>query len=216
MTSTTSEACTNSRWMQNALTGTIIASSLLSVEYLPISAAPWAPVAAVHASARPAQKSTFFRFSPKFIEGRNYYRTELKNAIDHEDWQVVGKFFEVYVSRYNKNFPDQVDAYDTYVNKQLYRPMKVIATSFSDRSVSPKETKLTEHITAFEKAMAKLEGSIKDRKGEGLFAGTIKAPTGKERTKQAKEAWAEGKAALDQYTATLNDGLMLELNKIPL
>lgn len=59
-------------------------------------------------------------------------------------------------------------------------------------------------------------GSIKDRKGEGFFAGTIKAPTGKERTKQAKEAWAEGKAALDKYTTILNDGLMLELNKIPL
>lgn len=158
MTTTTSEACTSSRWVQNALTGTIIASSLLGMEYLPIAAVPWAPVAAVHASARPAQKNTFFRFSPKFIEGRDYYRTELKTAIDREDWQVVGKFFEVYVSRYNKNFPDQVDAYDSYVNKQLYRPMKVIATSFSDRSVSPMETKLMEQITAFEKAMAKLEG----------------------------------------------------------
>ena len=54
-----------------------------------------------------------------------------------------------------------------------------------------------------------------DTKGPGFFDGMVKAPTGAARKKQASEAWAEGKQALNEYIRLANEGLMLELNKLP-
>eukprot|EP01031_Cornospumella_fuschlensis_P031593 gene31592-38181_t len=202
---------------RKALTSAFVGATVFSssVGTLPSEyVKPFAPLAAV-ADFRAQQKSTFFRFSPKLVTGRDFFRTEVKQAIEKEDWAVVSKFFEVYASKINKNDPNQVDQYDTYANNNLYRPMKVLAGSFAERSSSAKTKALLEQESAFESAMSDLEGCVKDRKGEGFFAATKKAPTGKERTKQAKDAWARGMAALDQYVKILNEGLMLELNKVP-
>ena len=50
-----------------------------------------------NAEFRAAQKRTFFRFTPKFIEGMKFYKTDLKDAIDKEDFDVVKKMFNEYV-----------------------------------------------------------------------------------------------------------------------
>ena len=39
-------------------------------------------------------------------------------------------------------------------------------------------------------------------------------PKGAERKKQALSAWTAGKTAFNEYVTVLNDGLMLELNKL--
>ena len=82
-----------------------------------------------NADFRAAQKRTYFRFIPKLIEGRDFYKGELKSAVDSEDWKVVSKFFDVYVSKYNGNDPSQIDQTDTYVNSKIFRPMKVFSSS---------------------------------------------------------------------------------------
>jgi hypothetical protein len=116
--------------------------------------------------------------------------------------------------QYNADDPNQVDATDSYVNLNFYRPMVVFAGSFAEKGQSPKQRALMEYKDKFTAAMGELEGCVKDRKGEGFFAADIKMPTGEARTEQAKKAWAAGKEALNGYIATANDGLMLELNKI--
>ena len=138
----------------------------------------------------------------------------MKSAIEKDDWAVVEKFFEEYVSKYNPNDKTQVDQTDSYINNYLLRPMKVLSGSFAERGTSPKQKVLAEKELDFEKAMTRLEGDekttshlfllyftflvvtgltkhkkisagcTKDMPGEGFFAATIKMPTGKERTKQ--------------------------------
>lgn len=90
-------------------------------------------IAPAHADFRAAQKRTYFRFIPKLETGRDYYKKDLKDAIDNEKWDVVTKFFETYVSKYNYNDPTQVDATDTYVNAYLYRPMTIFSGTFAER-----------------------------------------------------------------------------------
>lgn len=136
------------------------------------------------AEFRAAQKSTFFRVVPRFIAGRDYYRTELKSAVEKQQWDVIRKFFELYPSKINKNDPNQIEAYDSYVNKNILRPLKLLTSSSAEKGTSPRQQLLFAKEQEFEQAMALLQGSVKDRKGDGLFAGTIKAPTGKERIEQ--------------------------------
>lgn len=87
----------------------------------------------------------------------------MKTAIDKDDWSVVGKFFDEYVTKYNPNDKTQVDQTDTYVNNYLFRPMKLLSGSFAERGSSPKQKALNDLEVAFESAMKELEGkSIKD------------------------------------------------------
>jgi len=144
----------------------------------------------VHADIRAQQKKTYFRFAPKFNEGKGFYKVELKEAIDKGNWDVVSKFFAEYVSKVNKNDPDQVQT-DTFVNNNLYRPMTLLSGTFAERGTSIKTRLLVEEATKFSQAMVSLEGCVKDLKGEGFFAPTIKMPTGEARTKQVGDhnAW---------------------------
>eukprot|EP01035_Chromulina_nebulosa_P019782 gene19782-25722_t len=92
--------------------------------------------------------------------------------------------------------------------------MTIFAGTFAEKGVSPKQQALMAQEAAFEAEMFKLEGCIKDQKGEGFFAPDIKMPTGPARKYQAEEAWLNGKEALNKYIQIANDGLMFELNKI--
>eukprot|EP01036_Dinobryon_divergens_P025509 gene25509-34062_t len=166
------------------------------------------------ADVRAQQKRTYFRFAPKLSTGTAFYGSDLKSAIEKDDWDVVAKFFEEYVSKYNPNDKSQVDQTDSYVNNYILRPMKVLSGSFAERGTSPKQKALADKEVDFEKAMTRLEGCTKDMPGEGFFAATIKMPTGNERTKQGLEAWNDGKVAINSYIEIFNDGLMLELNKL--
>jgi hypothetical protein len=70
----------------------------------------FAPVQSAYADVRAQQKRTYFRFVPKLIIGKDFYAKELKTAIDKEDWPVVVKFFDEFVSKYNPNDPSQIDS----------------------------------------------------------------------------------------------------------
>mmetsp|Transcript_26158 Transcript_26158/g.26392 ORF Transcript_26158/g.26392 Transcript_26158/m.26392 type:complete len:241 (+) Transcript_26158:30-752(+) len=170
----------------------------------------------VFAEFRAAQKRTYFRFTPKMAEGRDYYKNDLKKAIDSEDWATVVKLFEEYVTKYNENFKDQVDATDTYVNFHFYRPMVVLSGSFAERGSSPKQRAMLEKEAQFEAAMRKLEGAVRPIKGDGFFAGMIQPPTGAAKKQQALEGWSEGKEAFNEFISTMNFGLMKEVNPMDL
>ena len=86
--------------------------------------------------------------------GCDFYSKDLKGAIDQEKWEIVTKFFDEFVTKYNPNDATQVDATDTYVNNNLYRPMIVFSGSFAERGSSNKQRSLLEQETAFEAAMA--------------------------------------------------------------
>lgn len=181
-----------------------------TLSYLPDSGPVVTLVKPASAEFRAAQKRTYFRFTPKLVDGMKYYASDLKTAIDKEDFNVVKKFFEIYVVKAN----DLGDKTDSYYQNHFTRPLTVLGGSFAERGVSPKQKLLAEQELVFETAMGELEGCIKDRKGEGFFAPDIKMPKGADRKKQAQKAYSDGKVALNEYVRIMNDGLMLELNKL--
>lgn len=191
-------------------------SSMMSVFLLSSSTIFFNPTNTIftnvaNADIRAQQKKTYFRFVPKLITGLNYYKSDLKAAVDNSDWSTIAKFFEVYVTKYNPSDPKQVDATDTYVNSKFFRPMTVFAGSFAEKSSSPKQKAMMEQEQAFESAMKELEKCATVTKGQGFFASDTPASKDK---KAAKKAFEDGKNALNEFIKIANNGLMLELNKI--
>ena len=175
-----------------------------------------APQPAV-ADFRAAQKRTYFRQTPKFIEGGNFLTKDLKSAIEKEDYKVIENMFEEYASKVIASRENEVVQTDTFVNQKFYRPMTVLAGSFAERGSSEKQRLLMEQEQAFEAACRTLEGTTKDLKdGPYFFSGTIKMPTGAARKKQAQEGLKTATEAYNKFVTITNKGLMLELNKLPL
>merc|ERR1711908_268366 len=107
-----------------------------------------------NADFRAAQKRTYFRFIPKLMEGREFYMKDLKTAIEKEDWKVVEKYFEEYVTKYNGSVKDEVEATDTFVNSRFLRPMQLFSGTFAERGTSPKQRALAEQLELFKTAMS--------------------------------------------------------------
>jgi hypothetical protein len=178
---------TFARKLSQVLAGGAVALSVIGGPQLSPSNNFELPVA--HADVRAQQKRTYFRFVPKLLTGKDFYKNELKVAIDKEDWPVVQKIFEEVVTKVNPEFKT-VDSTDTYVNQYFFRPMTVFAGSFSERSPTSKTKALMEQEGRFEAAMTALKDSCVDKPG-GFFGGEIKAPTGGERKKLVSAACAE-------------------------
>lgn len=145
--------------------------------------------------------------------GLQYFK-ELKPALEKEDYKNAEKLFEVYVTKYNPNDPNQIDATDYYADFHYYKPMQVMSGTFAERGTSEKQRQLAEQLDKFKKAMFRMENCFKDMKEGGFFSATSKKYTGSEKKKQALQAWKEGKEALSEYIDIFNLGLMREVNPI--
>ena len=168
----------------------------------------------VHAEFRAAQKRTYFRQTPKLIEGGGFLAGDLKQAVEKEDYKVIEKMFEEYASKVIANRDNEVAQTDTYVNSKFYRPMTILSGSFAEKGTSEKQRKMMEKELKFEEAMKLLQGTTKDMKGDGWFAADIKMPTGTARKKQAQEALQTAKETYNEFVVIMNKGLMMELNKL--
>lgn len=168
----------------------------------------------VHAEFRAAQKRTYFRQTPKLIEGGGFLAGDLKQAVEKEDYRVIEKMFEEYASKVIANRDNEVAQTDTYVNSKFYRPMTILSGSFAEKGTSEKQRKMMEKELKFEEAMKLLQGTTKDMKGDGWFAADIKMPTGTARKKQAQEALQTAKETYNEFVVIMNKGLMMELNKL--
>ena len=170
-----------------ALASVLIGASINApIDLSPLSLPHTPLIQVAHADFRAAQKRTYFRMVPKIITGRDFYKGELKQAIDKEDWKVVEKAFETYVAKYNPNDPSQVDQTDRYVDNYFLRPMTVFAGSFAERGTSPKTKSMMQQVELFRAALDDLEGCVKDRQ-EGFFSPVVKAPQGAARKKQVPD-----------------------------
>jgi len=168
----------------------------------------------VYAEFRAAQKRTYFRQTPKLIEGGKFLTGELKEAIDKEDYKVIAKMYEEYASKVIANRDNEVAQTDTYVNNKFYRPMTILAGSFAEKGTSVKQRTLMEQEVKFEEAMKLMQGTTKDMPGDGWFAAKIKQPTGAARKKQAQAALQAAKMSYNEFVNVMNKGLMMELNKL--
>lgn len=91
-------------------------------------------IKAANADVRAQQKRTYFRFVPKLKTGLTFYATELKEAVDNEDYKKISSIFDEFVYKQHKT-DSELDQMETYVNLNFFRPMKVFAGTFAERGI---------------------------------------------------------------------------------
>ena len=98
--------------------------------------------------------------------------------------------------------------------------MDLFASTFSESSISPKTKamkaeveKLREVVQALNKAARVAAGE--EKAGGGLFGMGGKAPSQGELAKEVKDLYVQGGNAYNQYVFLANEGLPVQLAKLP-
>lgn len=105
-----------------------------------------------------------------------------------------------------------------FSDSRVLSAMDLFASQFSDNSISPKTKAmraevdtLREVVQGLQKAARALTGE--EKSGGGLFGG--KAPSQGELKKEIQDLYLKGGNAYNQYIYAANDGLPVQLNKLP-
>ena len=99
--------------------------------------------------------------------------------------------------------------------------MDLLASQFSDNSISPKTKTMRAEVETLREVVQGLNKAARLGSGEeksgggGLFGGGSKGPSQSELKKQVQELYLKGGNAYNQYVFACNDGLPIQLNKLP-
>jgi len=106
-----------------------------------------------------------------------------------------------------------------FSDAKVLTAMDLLASQFSDNSISPKTKAMRAEVETLREVVQGLNkaarlGSGEDQAKSGLFGGS-KGPSSSELKKQVQELYLKGGNAYNQYIYTCNDGLPIQLNKLP-
>jgi hypothetical protein len=186
------------------------------------------PLQPAYARGRATLESSYDRYSPRIIEGGRFYRGQLFGAISKGDWKYIesATMEPPAKSKADRSLPDGGAAKRAalaggFSDSRVLAAMDLFAATFSESSISPKTKamkaeveKLREVVEGLNKAARIAQGEEKGG-GGGLFGIGAKATSKEELAKTVKDLYLKGGNAFNQYVFIANDGLPVQLAKLP-
>ena len=166
------------------------------------------------------------RYVPRINEGGKFYKSQLYGAISKGDWKAIqaATAEPPKKSKEDRTLQDggiakRAAQAGGFSDSRVLAAMDLFAATFSDSSISPKTkgmqaevVKLREVVSGISKAARVATG---EEKSGGLFGIGGKAPSDAELLKQVQELYIKGGNAYNQYVYLANDGLPIQLEKLP-
>ena len=191
------------------------------------SAAIINPLQPAYARGRATLEAAYDRYSPRIVDGGKFYKGQLFGAISKGDW----KFIESATaeppkkSKEDRALPDGGTAKraalaGSFSDSRVLAAMDLFAATFSESSISPKTKAMKEEVEKLREVVLGLNKAARialgeEKSGGGLFGIGGKAPSQGELTKEVKELYLKGGNAFNQYIFIANDGLPVQLAKLP-
>lgn len=185
------------------------------------------PIQPACARGRATLELAYDKYTPRFIDGGNFYKGKLYGAIAKGDWKSIESFTAEppKKSKEDRKLADGGNAKRAalagqFSDARVLTAMDLFASTFSESSISPKTKamkaeveKLREVVQEMNKAARIAQGE--DKSGGGLFGIGGKAPSQGDLAKELKDLYVKGGNAYNQYAYVANEGLPVQLNKIP-
>jgi hypothetical protein len=184
------------------------------------------PTSPAQARGRATLDYAYERYVPRINEGGKFYKSQLYGAIAKGDWKGVAAATAEppKKSKEDRTLQDggiakRAAQAGGFSDSRVLAAMDLFAATFSDSSISPKTkamqaevVKLREVVSGISKAARIANG---EEKSGGLFGIGGKAPSNAELLKQVQELYLKGGNAYNQYVYLANDGLPVQLEKLP-
>ncbi|KAL7527190.1 hypothetical protein ACHAXR_001845 [Thalassiosira sp. AJA248-18] len=191
------------------------------------SAAVVGPIQPAYARGRATLEQAYDRYSPRIIEGGSFYKGTLYGSIAKGDWKTLQaataeppKKTKADRALADGGVAKRAAQAGGFSDARVLAAMDLYASTFSESSISPKTKamkaeveKLREVVQGMNKAARIANGE--EKSGGGMFGMGGKAPSQGELAKEVKDLYLKGGNAYNQYVFVANDGLPVQLAKIP-
>ncbi|KAL7440350.1 hypothetical protein ACHAXH_008067 [Discostella pseudostelligera] len=204
--------------------GDFISHAAIAIAATSVAVIPLQPV---NARGRATLEAAYDRYTPRIIDGGKFFKGQLYGAIAKGDWKSI----ETATAEPPKKSKEDRTLADGGIAKRaaqaggfsdsrVLSAMDLFAATFSESSISPKTkamqaevAKLREVVQEMNKAARIAQGE--EKAGGGLFGVGGKTPSKTELTSEVKDLYMKGGNAFNQYVYAANDGLPVQLNKLP-
>ena len=185
------------------------------------------PNAPALARGRATLDYAYDRYTPRIIDGGNFYKSEFQKLVAKNDWSGI----KVALAEPPKKTREDRAKIDGGVSERAAQAGKfsdsrvlvacdLFASTFSDNSISTKTKamkKEVDELRAISNAMNLVakQGLGEETGGGGFFGLGAKKPSQQELSQKMKELYVQGGTAWNRYVFAANDGLPVQLTKLP-
>lgn len=187
----------------------------------------FAPVAPAYARGRATLDQAYDRYTPRIIAGGQFFKKNLQALVAKNDFQGIKNALAEppKKSKEDRSKPDggtqeRAAQAGGFSEARVLVAADLFAATFSDNSVSAKTKKMKEEVGNLRSVIEKMQSISKQALGEesgggGLFGFGAKKASKEELSKQLKALYVEGGNAYNRYIFAANEGLPVQLAKLP-
>ena len=183
------------------------------------------PISPASARGRASLEYAYDRYVPRINDGGKFYKSTLYGAISKGDWKSIATATAEppKKSKEDRTLQDggvakRAALAGGFSNSRVLTAMDLFAATFSDSSISAKTKAMQAEVGTLREVVNGISKAARIATGEeksgGLF-GMGKGPSQSELLKQVQELYLKGGNAYNQYVYLANDGLPVQLEKLP-
>ena len=194
-------------------------AALASVVFLPVTPA--------QARGRATLDYAYERYTPRIIDGGEFFKKEFRNMIAKNDYEGI-KLSLAEPPKKTKQDRAKIDGgvseraaqAGKFSDARVLVACDLFASTFSDNSISPKTKAMKKEVEELRSIVNEMELVARQALGEdtgggGFFGLGAKKPSKEELSRKMKELYVRGGTSWNQYIFAANDGLPVQLNKLP-
>ena len=217
---------------ESAATTTSLTTREMFVRQSAIAVASYVTVATttpsqVSARGRATLDQAYDRYTPRIIAGGEFYKKNLRDLVAKNDFEGIKRALAEppKKSKEDRAKPDggateRAAQAGGFSDARVLVAADLFAATFSDNSVSAKTKKMKEEVASLRSILEKMQSISKQALGEesaggGLFGFGAKKASKEELSRKMKELYIEGGNAYNRYIFAANDGLPVQLKKLP-
>eukprot|EP00551_Chaetoceros_affinis_P002407 CAMPEP_0203644660 /NCGR_PEP_ID=MMETSP0088-20131115/10045_1 /ASSEMBLY_ACC=CAM_ASM_001087 /TAXON_ID=426623 /ORGANISM="Chaetoceros affinis, Strain CCMP159" /LENGTH=253 /DNA_ID=CAMNT_0050501241 /DNA_START=1 /DNA_END=762 /DNA_ORIENTATION=- len=167
------------------------------------------------------------RYYPRIEAGGTFYATDLRTAIEKNDWGAIKAATaeppprtKADKAKADGGISERAAQAGGFSNARVISAAELWAASFSDNSISAKTKKMKEQTEVLREVVDGMNAAAKLALGEekpngGFFGFGAKAPSQLELAKEVRELYMKGGNAWNQYVFLSNDDLPVQLKRLP-
>ncbi len=205
--------------------GDFISSAVVAVASAAVVVIPLQPA---NARGRATLEAAYDRYTPRIIDGGKFFKGQLYGAIGKNDWKSIetATAEPPKKSKEDRALPDggiakRAAQAGAFSDSRVLSAMDLFAATFSESSISPKTKAMQAEVAKLRDVVQELNKAARIAQGEGKAGGGFfgvggKTPSTKtDLATEVKDLYMKGGNAYNQYVYIANDGLPVQLNKLP-
>lgn len=192
------------------------------------SSALLVPPSPALARGRATLDQAYDRYTPRIITGGEFYKKDLREIVARADFRALQQALQEPPKKSKSDRAKQDGGTSEraaqaggFSDVRVLVAADLFAATFSDSSITEKTKKMKKEVEGMRVVIQKMDSIARQGLGEetgggGLFGfGGAKKASKEELSKQLKTLYIEGGNAYNQYVFAANEGLPVQLKKLP-